>query len=126
MRLSLSQPSLGTHPFGDTPAEERLRGLDRRQLTDRLTWLSWWSPGTFAVTMDYLEFVDNLAADGENDDDPDDPAPHCTACGSEVGIFVRYSLNWQHYRTTHAGSLELFDPGHEPDVAWRAAPGESA
>ncbi|HEY1622959.1 MAG TPA: hypothetical protein VGG16_04100, partial [Streptosporangiaceae bacterium] len=96
MRPSLSQPSLGTHPFGDTSAEERLRGLDRQQLADRLTWLSWWSPGTFAVVMDYLEFVDNLAKD-ENDDDTDDPAPHCTVCGGEVGIFVRYSLNWQHY-----------------------------
>ena len=55
----------------------------------------------------------------------DDPAPHCTVCGGEVGIFVRYSLNWQHYQTTGEGSLELFDPGHEPDVAWRTAPGES-
>ncbi len=75
MRPSLSQPSLGTHPFGDTSAEERLRGLDSQQLADRLTWLSWWSPGTFAVVMDYLEFVDNLTADDGNDDDTDDPAP---------------------------------------------------
>ena len=88
MRPSLSQPSQGTHPFGDTSAEERLRGLDSEQLADRLTWLSWWSPGTFAVVMDYLEFVDNLTADDGNDDDTDDPAPHCTVCGGEVGIFV--------------------------------------
>jgi hypothetical protein len=79
--------------------------------------------------MDYLEFVDNLAADDGNDDDLDDiddPAPHCTACGGEVGIFVRYSLNWQHYQTTAEGSLELFDPGHEPEVGWRTAPAEPA
>ena len=124
MRSSLSQPSLGTHPFGDTAAEERLRGLDRQQFAERLTWLSWWSPGSFSVVMDYLEFVDNLAADGENDHDTDDPAPHCTVCGGEVGIFVRYSLNWQHYQTTAEGSLELFDPGHEPEVGWRTTPGE--
>jgi hypothetical protein len=97
MRPSLSQPSLGTHPFGDTLAEERLRGLDRQQLADRLTWLSWWSPGTFTVVMDYMQYVDDLAADGDPDDDPDDLAPHCAACGGEVGIFVRCSLEWQHY-----------------------------
>jgi hypothetical protein len=124
MRPSLSQPSLGAHPFGDTPTEERLRGLDRQQLADRLTWLSWWSPGTFTVVMDYMQYVDDLTADGDPDDDPDDLAPHCAACGGEVGIFVRYSLNWQHYRITDKGSLELFDPGHEPDVDWRTAPGE--
>lgn len=127
MRPSLSQPSLGTHPFGDSPAQERLRGLDHQQLTDRLTWLSWWSPGTFAVVMDYMQYVDDLAADGDPDgDDPDDPAPHCIACEGEVGIFVRHSLNWQHYRMTAEGSLELFDPGHEPEVAWRIALGDSA
>ncbi|MGH3279131.1 MAG: hypothetical protein ACRDNW_08345 [Trebonia sp.] len=51
MQPSLSQPDLGTHPFGDTQAEERLRGLDRQQLADRLTWLSWWAPGTFTVVI---------------------------------------------------------------------------
>lgn len=119
MRPSLSQPSLAMHPFGDTQAEERLHGLDRQQLADRLTWLSWWSPGTFTVVMDYMQYVEDLDADGE-------PTPHCTACGSEVGIFVRFGLNWQHYRTTGDGSLELFDPGHEPDVGWRTATGEPA
>jgi hypothetical protein len=77
------------------------------------------------VVMGCLEFVDNLAADDENDDDTDDPVPLCMVCGGEVGIFVRYSLNWRHYQTTAEGSLELFDPGHEPEVGWRTAPGES-
>ncbi|MGH3280779.1 MAG: hypothetical protein ACRDNW_16800 [Trebonia sp.] len=127
MRPSLSQPDLGAHPFGDTPAEERLRGLDRQQLADRLTWLSWWAPGTFTVVLDYMQFIDDLAADGgDPDDDPDDPAPHCTVCGGEVGIFVRFSLNWAHYRATGTGSIELFDPGHEPQVGWRTAPGQPA
>lgn len=125
MRPSLSQPDLGTHPFGDTPAVERLRGLDGQQLADRLTWLSWWSPGTFAVVMDYMQYVDDLTADDDPEaGDLDDPAPYCTVCCGEVGIFVRYSLNWQHYVRTAEGSLELFDPGHEPEVAWRNAPGE--
>jgi hypothetical protein len=51
------------HDFGDTPVDERLRGLTPQQLADRLTWLSWWSPSTFQAVMDYMEFADNLAAD---------------------------------------------------------------
>jgi hypothetical protein len=39
--------------------------------------------------MDYMDFLDDFAADGDlNRDDPDDPAPYCLACGEEVGIFV--------------------------------------
>jgi hypothetical protein len=52
------------HDFGDSQEDERVRGLTRQQLADRLTWLSWWSPGTFQAVMDYMEFIDNLAADG--------------------------------------------------------------
>ena len=63
MHSSVPQPAPVTHEFGDTPPEDRLRGLDRQQLADRLTWLSWWAPGTFTAVMDYMEFVDNLAAD---------------------------------------------------------------
>ena len=99
MHKSVPQPRPVTHEFGDTPPEERLRGLDRQQLADRLIWLAWWAPGTFQAVMDYMEFTDKLAADGDLDrDDPDDPAPYCTICGSEVGIFIRYSLDWRHYR----------------------------
>jgi hypothetical protein len=31
------------HDFGDSQQDERLRGLTRQQLADRLAWLSWWS-----------------------------------------------------------------------------------
>ncbi|MGH3279132.1 MAG: hypothetical protein ACRDNW_08350 [Trebonia sp.] len=79
-----------------------------------------------ATVMDYLQFVDDIAADDDPDDDPDDPAPQCTVCGGGVGIFVRFSLNWTHYRATDTGGVELFDPGHEPQVGWRTAPGEPA
>jgi hypothetical protein len=123
MHSSVPQPCPVTREFGDISADERLRGLDRQQLADRLTWLSWWSPGTFTAVMDYMQFVDDRAAGGTLDgDDPDDPAPYCTACGSEVGIFIRYSLAWRHYRVTGEGGIELFDPGHAPRVGWRTAP----
>lgn len=124
---SVPQPRPLTHAFGDTPAEERLRGLDRQQLADRLTWLAWWAPGTFTAVMDYMQFVDDQAADGGLDrDDPDDPAPYCQTCGSEVGVFIRYNLDWRHDRATAQGGVELFDPGHVPQVGWRTAPPGSA
>lgn len=120
MHKSVPQPAPVTHEFGDTPAEERLRGLDRQRLADRLTWLAWWAPGTFTAVMDYMDYVDALAETGELDrDDADDPTPYCTVCGSEVGIFIRYSLDWRHYRGTAQAGIELFDPGHAPRVGWR-------
>jgi hypothetical protein len=66
MQASLSHPAPSAHPdgdFDDTPYDERLRGLTREQLEDRLRWLSWWAPGVFAAVMDYMELADALAAD---------------------------------------------------------------
>ena len=122
MHSSVPQPAPVTHEFGDTPAEERLRGLTHQQLADRLTWLAWWSPGAFQAVMDYMQFVDDRAADGAlDDDDPDDPVPYCQVCGSEVGIFIRYSSGWRHYRVDGESGIELFDPGHAPKIGWRTA-----
>jgi hypothetical protein len=127
MHSSVPQLSPVTHEFGDGPAEERLRDLDRQQLADRLTWLSWWAPGTFQAVMDYMQFVDDRAADGTLDaDDPDDPAPYCTACGAEIGIFIRYGLDWRHYRGEGLDNIELYDPGHAPEVGWRTTPAATA
>ena len=72
MQASLSHPAPSAHPngaFGDTPYDERLRGLAHEQLEDRLRWLSWWAPGVFAAVMDYMDFTDALAAA------PSDPEP---------------------------------------------------
>jgi len=119
---------------GDHPGEERLRGLDRQQLADRLNWLSWYQPGIFAAVMDYGQFSDDLAADTDPtnpDPDPDDddlgnvghaedPVPVCARCGSGIGIFLKFGLQWRHYRGGDAlGQAEIFDPGHEPELAWR-------
>jgi hypothetical protein len=114
---------------GDDPCEARLRGLGRQQLADRLNWLSWYQPGIFAAVMDYGQFSDDLAADTDPttpDPDPDyfghaeDPVPVCARCGSEIGIFLKFGLQWRHYRGGDAlGQAEIFDPGHEPDLAWR-------
>jgi hypothetical protein len=52
-------------PLEDSPYETRLRGLSHQQLTDRLNWLSWYQPGIFTAVMDYMQFVDDLAADSD-------------------------------------------------------------
>ncbi|HEX3333749.1 MAG TPA: hypothetical protein VHS57_05365 [Acidimicrobiales bacterium] len=73
MQASLSHPVPSAHSdvdFDDHPYDERLRGLTHQQLEDRLRWLSWWAPGAFVVVMDYMEFVDALAA-GSADADAD-------------------------------------------------------
>jgi hypothetical protein len=83
--------------------------------------------------MDYGQFSDDLAADTDPTDpprDPDedpgdfshaeDPAPVCAHCGSDIGIFLKYGLQWRHYRGGEAlGRAEIFDPGHDPELAWR-------
>ena len=122
MSSSVSHPDPVTHDFGDSQEDERLRGLTHQQLADRLNWLSWWSPATFQAVMDYMEFADNLAADGDpGQDNPDDLAPYCLACGSELGIFTGSSPDWKHYRATSQAGIERFDPDHTPEVGWRPA-----
>ena len=78
--------------------------------------------------MDYGQFSDDLAADTDpTDPHPDsdfdhaeDPVPVCARCGSELGIFLKFGLQWRHYRGGEAlGQAEIFDPGHEPELAWR-------
>src|ERR1700677_2514076 len=102
---------------GDHPDEARLRGLTRQQLADRLNWLSWYQPGIFAAVMDYGQFSDDLAADTDpTNPDPDgdlghaeDPLPVCARCGSEIGIFLNFRLQWRHYRGGEAlGAAEIF------------------
>ena len=116
-------------PFaGDDPYEARLRGLTHQQLADRLNWLSWYQPGLFEAVMDYGQFSDDLSADTDptdpdahgDFDSAEDPAPVCARCGSDIGIFIKFGLQWRHYRGGDAlGQAEIFDPGHEPELPWR-------
>jgi hypothetical protein len=115
-------------PFdADNPDEARLRGLSHQQLADRLAWLSWYQPGIFAAVMDYMDFSDSLAADADPTgpgpdhlDHDEEPAPVCARCGADLGIFIKFGLEWRHYREGAAfGQAEIFDPGHAPELAWR-------
>jgi hypothetical protein len=115
----------------DPPDEEnlyeaRLRGLSHQQLTDRLKWLAWYQPGIFTAVMDYMEFSDVIAADSDptspdvdNLDYDEEPAPVCGRCGADIGIFIKFGLDWRHYVATTLEDIELFDPGHAPVLAWR-------
>ena len=112
---------------GDSPDEARLRGLTHEQLADRLTWLAWYQPGVFNAVMDYMDFSDALAADA----DPTSPgpvdrgndevlAPVCARCGADRGIFIKFGLDYRHYREgATLGQAEIFDPGHAAELAWR-------
>ena len=63
---------------------------------------------------------DNTGDEVSNADCAEDPAPVCVRCGSEIGIFIKFGLRWRHYRGGEAlGQAEIFDPGHEPELAWR-------
>ena len=68
------------------------------------------------------EMLDKVEYDAIDDPDPSkEPEPFCAECGSDIGVFLRYGLNWRHFRGdgTVIGQIELFDPGHEPVVSWR-------
>ena len=111
----------------DNPCEARLRGLSHQQLADRLNWLSWYQPGIFAAVMDYMQFSDALTADTDPTspdldslDDDQEPAPVCGRCGADIGIFIKFGLDWRHYRGGDVlGQAEIFDPGHAAELAWR-------
>lgn len=127
-------PSL---PYHDQPARVpeddqftvRLRGLSPQQLLDALTFVAFWSPGTFTAALDYGEATDwgwpgfdpDQTPDPDGDDHPDDdPAPVCARCDGNLGIFLKFGLDWRHYRGEGLDNLELYDPGHAPQITWRA------
>jgi hypothetical protein len=89
-------------------------------MTMALTWLAGYSPAVFDATLDATE----PCTDDDTPDPATDPAPFCVICGADVGIFLRFGLDWRHYRAdgTTVGQIELFDPGHTPVIAWRSAP----
>jgi hypothetical protein len=46
--------------------------------------------------------------------------PVCGRCGADLGIFIKFGLDWRHYREGAAlGQAEIFDPGHAAELAWR-------
>jgi hypothetical protein len=59
MDASMTHPAPATHPIpGEVPGADRIRGRSRDELADALTFLAWWSPGTFRAVMDYMDALD--------------------------------------------------------------------
>ncbi|TVZ00004.1 hypothetical protein EAS64_38615 [Trebonia kvetii] len=130
---------LTSMPYHDEPVRVpeddqftvQLRGLSPQQLQDAMTFVAFWSPGTFTAALDYCESTDwgwsgfdpDLEPGSESDTNPgDDPAPVCARCGGNLGIFLKFGLDWRHYRGEGLDNLELYDPGHAPKITWRPAP----
>ena len=93
-----------------------------------MTFLSFWSPSAFTAVLDYCEATDwgwsgfdpDLIPDPDGDDPDGGPAPVCARCGGDLGIFLKFGLDWRHYRGEGLDDLELYDPGHAPEITWRA------
>lgn len=129
MGLSLTQRTPDAHAISSQERLERLTGYTASQLAAGMIWLSGYDPRTFDAVLDAVDPAGDPPPDGS-----DDPEPFCAACGAPIGIFLRLGLDWRHYRqagtATRAdshdlggaaafGQFEVFDPGHEPVVAWR-------
>jgi hypothetical protein len=94
----------------------RLTALTPEDAAAGVLWLAMNFPAVTDAMLDKVEY------DAIDDPDPgQEPEPFCSVCGADIGIFLRFGLGWRHYRGdgTIIGQIELFDPGHEPVVAWR-------
>jgi hypothetical protein len=95
---------------------DRIGALSPEDTTAGLLWLAMNFPAICDAVLDKVEF------DHIDDADPSqEPEPFCAECGAHIGIFLRFGLDWRHFRgdDTIIGQIELFDPGHDPVVSWR-------
>lgn len=93
----------------------RIGALIPEDATAGLIWLALKFPAICDAMLDKVEW------DAIDDPDPGrEPEPYCALCGANAGIFLRYGLDWRHYRGDGTlGNAELFDAGHAPVIAWR-------
>jgi hypothetical protein len=111
MGPSLSHPARPAHDPEGRARVERLGGFCSQQLTEGMIWLSGYAPRVFDAVLDAVE---PSVGDGS-----EEPAPFCSQCGADIGIFLKFGLGWRHYKGTTLSEIELFEPGHAPVVAWR-------
>jgi hypothetical protein len=90
---------------------EVLGQLPPSQQTDALLWLAGYAPAVFDAVTDAIQ---PCCGDGS-----DDPAPFCAQCGADISVFLKFGLDWRHYKASTLDDIELFDPGHAPVLAWR-------
>lgn len=61
MNASMTHPAPVAHPragLSEVPGRDRLLGRTQTELSDAMTWLAWYAPGTFTAVMDYMDTVD--------------------------------------------------------------------
>ena len=59
MNTSVTHRTPAAHVIGEVPGTERLLGRSQADLTDAMTWLAWYAPGTYTAVMDYMDHCDN-------------------------------------------------------------------
>ena len=93
----------------------RLAALSPEDTVAGLLWLAMNFPAVCDAMLDKTEF------DAVDDEDLcQEPEPFCAECGADIGIFLRYGTDWRHYLgDVTTGQIEVFDPEHDPVVAWR-------
>ena len=117
MSTIITHPAREAHPDLDAAARHRADRLAKAttdQIQVALAYLSMIDPEAFEIAF--------TAAARTTDDEPEDeePVPLCRACGAPAGIFPELTLSWRHFRgdTTAFGNHHIYDPGHDPEVAW--------
>jgi hypothetical protein len=90
MTISLSNASLPVHAIEARKRIERLSGFSPDQLTDGMMWLAGYAPEVFDALLDTVD------AESLTTDSPQDPAPICGRCGADIGIFLKFGLDWRH------------------------------
>lgn len=100
---------------------ERLGALDAERLYLSLAFLAGYRPRAFDAPLDATE-----PGAGDEPDPSLEPELFCTSCGGHAGIFWLLGEEWRHFRpgTGSGGKPEVYDPGHEPVIGWRAAGNE--
>jgi hypothetical protein len=111
MGPSLTQAAPTPHRITDEDRMERIGQLTTRQLTDALLFLAGYAPPVFDAVTEAVE----LCAD----DGTEDPTPVCAICGGDIGVFLKFGLEWRHYTGSDLTDLVLLNPGHQPVLAWR-------
>ena len=57
MNASMTHPAPAAHLLPEVSGRDRLRGRTHTELTEAMTWLAWYAPGTFTAVMDYMDTI---------------------------------------------------------------------
>lgn len=117
MATIITHPAQYAHPHPDAAARQRADRLAKAsndQIESALAYLSIIDPEAFEIALTAV----TPSADDESEDD--EAIPLCRTCGAPVGIFPELAFSWRHFRGDAAasGAHQIYDPGHDPEVAW--------